>query len=292
MTPVFAISSLAGRNVIPPGVHGNATWSPRMTARGGEHLGCSSFKTFKGGHGASVHKSPPRRAHRPVIPCAILTVQEPSTGVEFPLVQKFWLGEEMRCIGAGVRTKKVAFLGIKVYAVAVYAEAEKAARELGIRARGGFFESDDDYCSALLDGGFHKALQIHLVRNVEGTQFVEALAEALTPRMRLSGEMEKLETFSSFFQGQQLSKGSVITLLYRTDATLDVALSSPERPADLAAARASLCIKSASLCRALFETFLGESSVVPEARAVWAAGARQLLASDEVRRDTRRGGSG
>lgn len=110
--------------------------------------------------------------------------------------------------------------------------------------------------------------------------------------LSLLAEMEKLETFSSFFQGQQLSKGSVITLLYRTDATLDVALSSPERPADLAAARASLCIKSASLCRALFETFLGESSVVPEARAVWAAGARQLLASDEVRRDTRRGGSG
>lgn len=43
----------------------------------------------------------------------------------------------MRCIGAGARTKKVAFLGIKVYAVAVYAEAEKAARELGIRARQG-----------------------------------------------------------------------------------------------------------------------------------------------------------
>ncbi|KFM22426.1 hypothetical protein F751_0173 [Auxenochlorella protothecoides] len=177
------------------------------------------------------------------------------------------LGEEMRCIGAGARTKKVAFLGIKVYAVAVYAEAEKAARELGIRARQG----------SMREG----AVEIHLVRNVEGTQFVEALAEALTPRMRLSGG-----------GGQQLSKGSVITLLYRTDATLDIALSSPERPADLAAARASLCIKSASLCRALFETFLGESSVVPEARAVWAAGARQLLASDEVRRDTRRGGSG
>lgn len=108
----------------------------------------------------------------------------------------------------------------------------------------------------------------------------------------LPAELQKLETFSSFFQGQQLSKGSVVTLLYRTDATLDVTLSSPKQPADLSTAQASLCIKSASLCRALFETFLGESSVVPEARAVWAAGARQLLASDDVRRDTRRGGSG
>lgn len=66
-------------------------------------------------------------------------------------------------------------------------EAEKAARELGVRARGGFFDNDDDYCSALTDGGFSKALQIELVRDVEGATFVAALNEALRPRMALSG---------------------------------------------------------------------------------------------------------
>lgn len=68
-------------------------------------------------------------------------------------------------MGAGVRTKKVAFVGVKVwlyllgkvrvlgaclilvlllqvYAVALYVEAEPAANELGIRHRGGFFTDD------------------------------------------------------------------------------------------------------------------------------------------------------
>lgn len=41
-----------------------------------------------------------------------------------------------------------------------YVEGERAAKELGIRARGGFFENDGDYCAALLDGAFGKALVV------------------------------------------------------------------------------------------------------------------------------------
>lgn len=48
----------------------------------------------------------------------------------------------------------------QVYAVALYVEGETAAKELGIRYRGGFFETDDDYCSALVDGAFSKTLVV------------------------------------------------------------------------------------------------------------------------------------
>lgn len=132
-------------------------------------------------------------------------------------------------MGAGVRAKKIAIISVKVYAVALYVEAAKAARELGVRARGGFFETDDDYCSALVDGGFDKALQIELVRDVEGAQFVEALNEALKPRMSLSGELGTLDTFMAFFNGKKLTKGTNIVLLYRTDATLDVMVTAARR---------------------------------------------------------------
>lgn len=37
-----------------------------------------------------------------------------ATGVAFPQVTQFWQGEKYRCMGAGVRTKKVAFVGVKV----------------------------------------------------------------------------------------------------------------------------------------------------------------------------------
>ena len=57
-------------------------------------------------------------------------------------------------------------------------------------------------------------------------------------------------------------------------------------------AEPDLRIDSPGMCRALFEVYLGGSTVVPEAKAAWAKGARQLLDSEEVRRASRRGGSG
>lgn len=37
-----------------------------------------------------------------------------ATGVEFPSVTHFWEGEAFRSLGAGVRQKKIAFVGVKV----------------------------------------------------------------------------------------------------------------------------------------------------------------------------------
>ena len=53
-----------------------------------------------------------------------------------------------------------------------------------------------------------------------------------------------------------------------------------------------LSIESPGLCRALFEVYTGSSSVVPEAKKSWADGARRLLESDEVRRNSRKSGGG
>lgn len=38
-------------------------------------------------------------------------------------------------MGAAARAKKIAFIAVKVYAVSLYVEAEKAAKELGVRDR-------------------------------------------------------------------------------------------------------------------------------------------------------------
>lgn len=140
------------------------------------------------------------------------------------------IGNDMRCMGASNRVKKIAFIGVKVYAVALYVEAELAAKELGVRDRGGFFETDDDYCSAITDGAFLKALDIQLVRDVEGKQFVEALDEALRPRMSLSGDTKSLQTLQNFFSGKKLTKGTVVKLVYKVDSSLDICVK-PSRPA-------------------------------------------------------------
>jgi len=37
-------------------------------------------------------------------------------------------------------------------------------RSLVIRYRGGFFDNDDDFCSALVDGAFTKTLVVSMIR--------------------------------------------------------------------------------------------------------------------------------
>ncbi len=60
----------------------------------------------------------------------------------------------------------------------------------------------------------------------------------------------------------------------------------------LSQAEPDIRIESPGLCRALFEVYLGSNSVVPDAIGVWAEGTKKLLESEEVKRATRRGGSG
>lgn len=55
---------------------------------------------------AAAAARPLRRAAAPATR-AVLTYKEAASGVEFPLVQKLWLGDEMRCVGGGCRSKKV-----------------------------------------------------------------------------------------------------------------------------------------------------------------------------------------
>lgn len=222
------------------------------------------------------------------------TIKEKATGVTFPQVTKFWQGEAYRCMGAGVRTKKVAFVNVKVYAVALFVEAEPAAHELGIRHRGGFFQdnSDDDYNLALTDGAFNKLIQVQLVRKIEGEQFFGAIEEALTPRLSVTGEIGTLNKFKQFFEGKSLEKGSDILLLWKKEGVLEVVAKPHPSSGDYSQVQADLKIDSPGLCRALFEVYTGSNTVVPEAKKAWAEGARQLLDSEEIRRSTRRAGGG
>lgn len=209
-----------------------------------------------------------------------------------PEVATLWRGGPARCLGGGVRTKKIAFVGVKVYAVFLYVDAAAAAKELGVRSRGGFFECDDDYAAALADGAFVKALRIDLVRDVDGATFYAALEDALAPRLRITGDMASLEQFRAYLGDKKLVKGTTLCLLWTPDGALEVTTSTGARAEASFAApdAADVRIESAGLARALFEVYLGSSPASPDARAAWAAGARALLATETVKRDTRKGG--
>jgi len=77
-------------------------------------------------------------------------VVEPATKVSFPNTLG---GTTLKCIGAGVREKKVAFINVKVYGVAMYVDPAACKAELTAG-------------KSLLDGAFDKALLVQMVRDV------------------------------------------------------------------------------------------------------------------------------
>ena len=92
-------------------------------------------------------------------------VTDPSTKISFPDTN----ASGLTAIGAGCRTKRIAILDVKVYALAMYVDADKARAQ---REKG------------LLDGDYDKEVAIELARDVDGKTFYEALDEALSPRIR------------------------------------------------------------------------------------------------------------
>jgi hypothetical protein len=211
---------------------------------------------------------------------------------KWPLGQRWWVGAETRCLGAATRVKQILFVKAKVYSVALYVEGKPAARELGLRSRGGFLAEDADFASALTDGAFVKVLAMRLLRDVTGEQFAEAISAQLAPRARLTGAGAALEQYVSFISKQSLSAGTRLAHLWTADGEqLQVRVEKGD-DVDWESKAPELTVASASLARGMFEIYLGGSPIVPEARTEWAKGARLLLESDNVKRATdKEGGS-
>ncbi|KAG2483293.1 hypothetical protein HYH03_017840 [Edaphochlamys debaryana] len=187
--------------------------------------------------------------------------------------------------------KKIVFVEVKVYSIAAYVEADRAAKELGVRERGGFFETDDDYCQALLDGAFNKALTLRLVRDVTGEQFTDAINKTLAPRMQLAGDTASLDKFNECLGSKNLVNGTEIILLWTMAGDLEVLVTPPiTAPQEYGTATPEIKISSLALCRGLFEIFLGSQASVPAARSEWVKGAKQLLDSENVKRASRKQG--
>ncbi len=75
---------------------------PQMAPAAVPPRGAAAFQGSTAALAASRACGSVRRAAR-LAATASLTYKEAASGIEFPLVQRLWLGEEMRCVGAGCR---------------------------------------------------------------------------------------------------------------------------------------------------------------------------------------------
>jgi ATP-dependent RNA helicase DHX36 len=220
-------------------------------------------------------------------------VVEPATKVTFPDTYNTHDNTKvMKCLGCGVRQKKIAIINVKVYAVAMYVDAEACKKTL--------LEG-----STLLDGNFHKALLVQLVRNVDGKTFWEALDAALVPRIReiatnmataedadgnfmasvaeaaeaaeeaaLDGVRELREMFS----GANLKKDSRVLINWKPGGRSMTSVTGFEGTLEVGVVGGDVTVelKSMELARALFDVYLGDAPVSPGAKSDIEAGARKL----------------
>lgn len=119
--------------------------------------------------------------------------------------------------------------------------------------------------------------------------------------MRLMQQGSVLEDFLRYLRSrsEDIKRGSNIVLLFTQTGTLSISIrkskdgeSEPTGSVNWLSGLPEKSIESPPLCRALLEVWLGENAVVPNAKPVFANGARALLESENIRRQTRKGGSG
>jgi hypothetical protein len=120
------------------------------------------------------------------LPAAAQEVTEPGSGVKFAVKNG-----DMSLMGVGLRIKKIAFVGVKVYAVGLYVADSALAGPLA--AHKGKFDTPAFY-RALTDGDFPKQIVLKFTRDLGKDRIQSAMREALE-----GADTPKTEVFVSYF---------------------------------------------------------------------------------------------
>jgi hypothetical protein len=107
-----------------------------------------------------------------------------------------------------------------------------------------------------------------------------------------AGELDKLATLNGFFEGRKLPTGTQVIFFWTSAGDLELEIVEPGASVNLETIAPKNRIPASGLSRAFFEMFLGSAPTVPEAIPLWVAGAKELLDSENVKRDSRKAGSG
>jgi hypothetical protein len=213
-----------------------------------------------------------RRAARVVRAAAT----DPATKISFPDANATGL----TVLGAGCRVKRVAIIDVKVYALAMYVDADAARAQKG---------------KGLLNGDYDKELAIELARDVDGKTFMEALSESLGPRIREiatnmataededgnfmasvaeaaekaeEAAVDSLDAMRDGFSSLKLKQGTKITISWTPKGVTKCAIA--------IAGAAKMEFESAEFAKALLDVYVGEGPVAPAAAQTFEKGLAAL----------------
>jgi hypothetical protein len=149
------------------------------------------------------------------VPDAVAFVVEPKTGLRLP--GEFCVrGQTSDCAplaGMGVRVKRIAGVGVKVYACGLYVHPKQAKQSLGDAHLGrgvADVAGDQKLFDALLhDSSVTKTVRLTFARDLDSAKIADALSERLRPA--LGKDSKSLRTFEAYFDGVKFLKGQSLT---------------------------------------------------------------------------------
>lgn len=185
------------------------------------------------------------------------SVNEPGSGVAFPVELATADGGRHALLGTGLRTRTM--LNVKVYAFGIYAEPSAARTALASwnGRDAAALAGDATLYDRLLRMEMPMSLRLVMTRNVSGEQMGEAFDGALRPRVvaaagrGMPGGEEALNTFRGFFSLDRLTEGAELVFTCSPSGTLNTTVGGERKPA----------IESRALCWALFDVYLGRNPI-------------------------------
>ncbi len=201
------------------------------------------------------------------VPAAAQSVNEPASGVAFPVSMTVADGSTQVLLGTGLRTRTM--LNVKVYAFGLYVDeaGARAALASHVGRPAEQLAGDAQFYGALLRMGFPMSMRLVMTRNVRGEQMSEAFDGALRPRViaaagrGMPGGEEALNTFRGYFSLDRLTSGAELVFTCTSDGTFHSNVVGETKPP----------ISSRALCWALFDVYLGSNPIS-------AAGKRTVIA--------------
>lgn len=190
-------------------------------------------------------------------PAAAQSVNEPSSGVAFPVSMAVADGSTQVLLGTGLRTRTM--LNVKVYAFGLYVD-QAAARTALTSFAGKTAEqlaADQTFYAALLRMGFPMTMRLVMTRNVSGEQMSEAFDGALRPRVvaaagrNMPGGEEALATFRGYFSVDRLTEGAELVFTCTADGAFHSKVAGEQKAV----------INNRALCWALFDVYLGANPI-------------------------------
>ena len=203
-------------------------------------------------------------------------VREPESDTPFPVVlTPPGTATPHRLVGTGIRQRTI--FRVNVYAFGLYVDPAGARAALAAFAgrQASELRRDERFHQRLLDLDFGMTLRMVMTRTVEGGDVADAFDDALRPRMARAGRRSAdgagknapLARLRSYLDVDEVARGTEIVFSCDPEGRLTTSVGRAQRPP----------IESRTLCRALFDVYLGQDPIERGGRRNIITGFARLL---------------